>query len=70
MIHTREKKQAASMEPQILAGKEIKSSYYNMFKELKETMFKGLSMLALSHQEQNINGERNDLKGPKGTLWS
>ena len=58
------------MEPQILAGKEIKSSYYNMFKELKETMFKGLSMLALSHQEQNINGERNDLKGPKGTLWS
>ena len=58
------------METQILAGKEIKSSYYNMFKELKETMFKGLSMLALSHQEQNINGERNDLKGPKGTLWS
>ena len=29
------------MEPQILAGKEFKSSYYNMFKELKETMFKG-----------------------------
>lgn len=58
------------MEPQILAGKEFKSSYYNMFKELKETMFKELSMLALSHQEQNINGERNDLKGPKGTLWS
>ena len=58
------------MEPQILAGKEFKSSYYNMFKELKETMFKELSMLALSQQEQNINGERNDLKGPKGTLWS
>ena len=58
------------MEPQILAGKEFKSSYYNMFKELKEAMFKELSMLALSHQEQNINGERNDLKGPKGTLWS
>lgn len=58
------------MEPQILAGKEFKSSYYNMFKELKETMFKGLSMLALSQQEQNINGERNDLKGPKGMLWS
>ena len=58
------------MEPQILAGKEFKSSYYNMFKELKETMFKELSMLALSQQEQNINGERNDLKGPKGMLWS
>ena len=30
------------MEPKILAGKEFKSSYYNMFKELKETMFKEL----------------------------
>ena len=36
------KKQAASMEPQILAGKDFQSSYSIMFKELKETMFKEL----------------------------
>ena len=42
MIHTEEKRQAASGEPQILADKDFESSYYNMFKELKETMCKEL----------------------------